>query len=165
MKEYKVDHYTIGVERLDKKTKQPIEHIEIEKELMLSEALKVFDSFILQNDTQKYINAVLTNGNFVNLCSAKRITTGKVWAEPINLENADGFVIDLSTAEKTYLELEGVLHDPEDRASLIAEMDITGLRAFILEYYISTYQDAYILLKEENVWQIIEEELYTKSKQ
>lgn len=165
MMEYKVDHYTIGIEILDKETKKPIKHREYETEVRLDEAMKRFDEFKLQNDEQKYINAMLTNGNFVNLRSAKRITTGRVLAEPLNLENADGFVIDLSTAEKTYRELEGVLHDPEDRASLIAETDITGLRAFILEYYISTYQDAYILLKEENVWQIIEEELYTKSKQ
>lgn len=163
MMEYKVDYYAIGIEILDKKTKEPIEHREYEKEIRLDEAMKVFDEFKLQNDEQKYINAVLTNGNFVNLRSAKRITTGRVWAEPLDLENADGFVIDLSNVESILRELENVLHDPEGRESLIKENNIVEIKNFILEYYLSTYKDAYILMKKPNVYQIIEEDLYTKS--
>ena len=163
MKEYKVDHYTIGIEILDKETKKPIEHREYETEVRLDEAMKRFDEFKLQNDEQKYINAILTNGNFVNLRSAKRITTGRVWAEPINLENTDGFIIDLSTPSTTYEALGAVLHSEEDREDLKKELTIYQIREFILEYYLSTYNDAYILMKKPNVYQIVEEELYTKT--
>lgn len=90
---------------------------------------------------------------------------GKVKYNNLNLENAYGFVIDLSTPSTTYEALEAVLHSEEDREDLKKELTIYQIREFILEYYLSTYYDAYILMKKPNVYQIIEEELYTKSKQ
>lgn len=164
MKEYKVDHYTIGIEILDKETKKPIEHREYETEVRLDEAMKRFDEFKLQNDEQKYINAMLTNGNFVNLRSAKRITTARVLAEPLNLENADGFVIDLSTAELVFNKLKEIIPNNIERVNIEAHtVCLDQLRMYILDYYTIRYR--YILMRPNNVYQIIEEELYTKSKQ
>lgn len=161
--ENKVKYYQIGVEILDRNTKRPIEHRECEKEYRLDEAMKVYNEFKLQNDEQKYLNAVMEDDSFATLKSAQRVTTGRVLCRPLDLESADGFVIDMSTPELTYLALEDVLSDPFDRADLIKETDVNGLRDFILEYYISTYEDAYILVKEQNVYQIIEEYLYVRS--
>lgn len=77
----------------------------------------------------------------------------------LNLENVNGFVVDLSTTESVYRELDGVIHDVGERAEIISEMSIPELREFILEYYLMTYYDAYIMVKGLNVYQIVEEDL------
>ena len=161
--ENKVKYYQIGVEILDKKTKEPIEHREYEQEFRLDEAMKVYNQFKLRNDEQKYLNAVMEDDSFATLQSAKRVTTGRVWCRPLDLESVTGFVIDLSTTENVYSELEGVLHDIDDRTDLIRHYTIGEIREFILEYYINTYSDAYIIAKGLNVYQIIDEDLYVRS--
>ena len=165
MIERKFSHYELGIEILDKKTKEPIEHREFEKEYDLANAMAYYQEWKLQNDEQKYLNLVLNDGEVITLKFQSRKTTGRVWAEPLDLENASGFVIDLSTPSTTYEALEAVLHSEEDREDLKKELTIYQIREFILEYYLSTYYDAYILMKKPNVYQIIEEELYTKSRQ
>lgn len=74
----------------------------------------------------------------------------------LDLEKLDGFVIDLSTDELVLEELQTVLHSNEDRQSLMEELTIQQLRDFILEYYLTTYWDATIILKNINVYQIVE---------
>ena len=74
----------------------------------------------------------------------------------LDLENANGFVVDLSTDELVLEELQAVLHDKEDRQSLVEELTTPQLREFILEYYLTTYWDATIILKNINVYQIVE---------
>ncbi len=74
----------------------------------------------------------------------------------------DGFVIDLSTTEKVYYELENVVHDIEDRVDIYRTMTIEEMREFILEYYATTYQDDYIMWVAPNVYRIIERDLFVK---
>ena len=75
----------------------------------------------------------------------------------INFENLDGFVVDLSTCDKTMLELENIMHNKKDREDLFKDSGVRGVRDYILNYYLSNYD--YIFIKEQNVYQICEEEL------
>lgn len=77
----------------------------------------------------------------------------------LDFEQLNGFVVDMSTQEKTLNELEAVIHSKEDRDSLIEELSLEDLRYFILEYYLDTYSDAYIFMKAPNVFQVVEEDL------
>lgn len=77
----------------------------------------------------------------------------------LNFEELRGFVIDLSTKEKTLEELKYVLHSEEDRKDIIDNYSVEYIREFIMEYYIHTYYDAYIFVKSLNVYQICENEL------
>lgn len=77
----------------------------------------------------------------------------------LDFEKLDGFVVDLSTKEKTLEQLQYVLHDVGDREYIIKRYDLDGIRSFILEYYINTYNDAYIFVKNVNVYQVCESEL------
>lgn len=77
----------------------------------------------------------------------------------LDFERLDGFIIDLSTKEKTLEQLQYVLHDNEDRKYITEKYDLDGIRSFILEYYINTYSDAYIFVKNVNVYQVCESEL------
>lgn len=80
----------------------------------------------------------------------------------INFENLDGFVVDLSTCEKTMLELEHIMQNKKDREDLFRDSGVRGVRDYILNYHLSNYD--YIFIKEQNVYQICEEELTTKTK-
>lgn len=159
----KVKYYQIGVEILDRNTKRPIEHRECEKEYDLERALDTYIGFKLSNNEQKYLDAYLTNGDIMTLKYEKRAKKSKVMCEPLDLESVTGFVIDLSTTENVYRELEGVLHDLTERTEMIAEYTIPELREFILEYYLMNYYDGTIIVKDLNVYQIVEEDLYVRS--
>lgn len=82
--------------------------------------------------------------------------------ELVDYEDLDGFVVDLSTTEKVYYELENVVHDIEDRVDIYRTMIIEEIRDFVLEYYTTNYNDSYILVKAPNVYQIVEEDLFVK---
>lgn len=76
----------------------------------------------------------------------------------IDFEKLDGFVIDLRTKENVLRELEYVLSCEEDRESLLTEHknDLNYLREFIMEYYLTTYEDDLIVLKLPNLYQNVE---------
>ena len=82
--------------------------------------------------------------------------------ELVDDTNLNGFVIDLSTTEKVYYELENVVHDIEDRVDIYRTMIIEEIRDFVLEYYTTNYKDSYILVKAPNVYQIVDEDLFVK---
>lgn len=75
-------------------------------------------------------------------------------------EDVNGFVIDLTTDDCVFTELSVVLHNKADREDVKKTMTIPEIREFILAYYIDTYCDDYIILKQKNVYQIIFKELY-----
>ena len=80
----------------------------------------------------------------------------------VDYEDLKGFVVDLSTTEKVYYELENVVHDIEDRVDIYRTMIIEEIRDFVLEYYTTNYKDCYVLVKAPNVYQIVEEDLFVK---
>ena len=59
------------------------------------------------------------------------------------------------------MELKNVLNSEEDRKDIIENYSTEDIREFIMEYYINTYNDAYIFVKKLNVYQIVEQELTT----
>ena len=80
----------------------------------------------------------------------------------LDFESLNGFVVDFSTCEKTMLELENIMPNEKDREDLFRDSGVRGVRDYILNYYLSNYD--YIFIKEQNVYQICEEELTTKNK-
>ena len=77
----------------------------------------------------------------------------------LDFEKLNGFYVALSNRALVLMELENVLSDETDRADLIEENTISGLRNFIIEYYTSNY-DTIICIKP-NVYFIVKEDLYT----
>lgn len=78
------------------------------------------------------------------------------------LEDLNSFVIDLSTTERVYYELESIIHDIQDRVDIYKTMTIEEMREFILEYYATTYKDDYIMWVAPNTYRIVEEDLFVK---
>ena len=54
----KVKHYQLGIELLDKTTKEPIEHIEYEIVEDLVDAFDIYEKWTTSEDTAKYLFAI-----------------------------------------------------------------------------------------------------------
>ena len=79
----------------------------------------------------------------------------------INFENLNGFVVDLTTTEQVLKELNNLDCNTIEVLS-DCELDINGIRNFILDYYTNYYK--YIFCKAVNVYQICDDELWGKNR-
>lgn len=65
----KIIEYRIGVELLDK-DKKPIEHIEYEVEKDFETALNVYNNFVIDENSAKYLFGFLENEDYVEILSS-----------------------------------------------------------------------------------------------
>ena len=77
----------------------------------------------------------------------------------LDFENLDGFVVDLSTPQQIFYELDYITKNKEERDTLIATKTIYQLRDYVLEYYTMNYINNYIFVKQPNVYFVYEGEL------
>ena len=61
----KVKYYKLGIELLDKETKEPIEHIEYEIVDDLVDALDIYENWTTEEDTAKYLFAITTEEEII----------------------------------------------------------------------------------------------------
>lgn len=64
-----IKYYRLGVELLDEQTKTPIEHLEYEEEQNLEIALDIYESWVIQDDTAKYMYKIMQNGEEILMFS------------------------------------------------------------------------------------------------
>lgn len=78
----------------------------------------------------------------------------------LDLENVDGFIINLGDVGETRELLQDILCGDDKEYNIVSQWDMWRIREYLLNYFIETYKT--VLVKAPNVYQIIEEELYTK---
>lgn len=77
----------------------------------------------------------------------------------LDFEDLDGFVVDLSTPQQIFYELDYITKNKEERDTLLATKTMYQLRDYVLEYYTTNYINNYIFVKQPNVYFIYEGEL------
>lgn len=77
----------------------------------------------------------------------------------LDFEDLDGFVVDLSTPQQIFYELDYITKSIEERDTLIATKTIYQLRDYVLEYYTTNYINNYVFVRQPNVYFIYEGEL------
>lgn len=75
----------------------------------------------------------------------------------LDFNKLDGFYVDLSTHTSTLKELEKIMECKEDRNILLHDSGIEGVRHYIMNYYLSSYDK--IFMKEQNFYFICESNL------
>ena len=64
-----IKEYRIGVELLDEETRKPLEHLECEVEKNINDALDIYNNFITNKYSAKYLFVVLSNGEEIEILS------------------------------------------------------------------------------------------------
>lgn len=75
----------------------------------------------------------------------------------LDFNELDGFYVDLSTHTSTLKELEKIIESEEDRNILLHDSGLEGVRHYIMNYYLSSYDK--IFMKEQNFYFICESNL------
>lgn len=81
----------------------------------------------------------------------------------LDFENLDGFVVDLSTPQSIFYELDYITKNKEERDTLLATKTMYQLRDYVLEYYTTNYINNYIFVRQPNTYFIYEGELIERS--
>ena len=79
----------------------------------------------------------------------------------LDFENLGGFVIDLTTDELCDEILDDILCGDDKEFRKVIKYSLQGKRDYIMEYFTSTYD--YVFCKSLNVYQVVEETLYTNT--
>lgn len=75
----------------------------------------------------------------------------------LDFNRLDGFYVDLSTYTTTLKELEKIIESEEDRNILFHDSGVEGVRHYIMNYYLATYN--YVFMREQNFYFICENNL------
>ncbi len=77
----------------------------------------------------------------------------------LDFEKLDVFIVDLSTPQQIFYELDYITKSIEERDTLLATKTMYQLRDYVLDYYTTNHINTYIFVKQPNVYFIYEGEL------